>query len=87
MKPLHIHIISQDFDSPALKTKKHYLSFTSGFFLPAKTVENELGWAGKLDINHAAYEGMLKGELVCHKCGSISKTIPALKAHLSSCSA
>lgn len=36
LHPLHIHIISQDFDAPALKTKKHYLSFTTRFFLTTK---------------------------------------------------
>ena len=28
--------VNQDFDSPALKTKKHYLSFTTSVFVPAK---------------------------------------------------
>lgn len=30
LQPLHIHIISQDFDSPALKKKQHWNSFTTG---------------------------------------------------------
>lgn len=32
MVPLHIHVISQDFDSKWMKTKKHWNSFTSAFF-------------------------------------------------------
>lgn len=30
---LHLHVISQDFDSPALKTKKHWNSFTTEYFI------------------------------------------------------
>jgi aprataxin len=33
MAQLHLHVISTDFDSPCLKTKRHWNSFTSGFFL------------------------------------------------------
>jgi hypothetical protein len=32
MKPLHLHVISQDFISPWLKHKKHWASFTSEYF-------------------------------------------------------
>ncbi|RLV95197.1 Aprataxin-like protein [Spathaspora sp. JA1] len=31
---LHIHVITQDFNSPRLKNKKHYNSFTTKFFVP-----------------------------------------------------
>jgi len=30
---LHLHVISQDFDSPFLKNKKHWNSFTSAYFV------------------------------------------------------
>lgn len=34
MRQLHLHIISKDFDSPCLKTRKHWVSFTNkDFFL------------------------------------------------------
>lgn len=34
LKQLHLHIISTDFDSPCLKTRKHWISFTNkDFFL------------------------------------------------------
>lgn len=29
---LHMHVISQDFDSPCLKNKTHWNSFTTDFF-------------------------------------------------------
>jgi len=40
--PLHIHIISQDFDSDCLKNKKHWNSFTTDFFISTLEVENIL---------------------------------------------
>jgi aprataxin len=33
MQRLHLHVISQDFNSPALKTKIHWNSFTTDFFI------------------------------------------------------
>ncbi|CAG0891710.1 unnamed protein product [Darwinula stevensoni] len=36
MSQLHLHVISQDFNSPFLKTKKHWNSFTSKFFLESQ---------------------------------------------------
>ncbi|KAK9793191.1 hypothetical protein WJX73_010586 [Symbiochloris irregularis] len=34
---LHMHVISQDFDSPQLKHKKHWISFNGTFFLQRKS--------------------------------------------------
>jgi hypothetical protein len=42
MDLLHAHIVSQDFDSSWLKTKKHWNSFASEFFLSAEFVLSEL---------------------------------------------
>ena len=30
---VHMHVISDDFISPCLKTKKHWNSFTTGYFI------------------------------------------------------
>lgn len=30
---VHLHVISQDFDSPCLKNKKHWNSFTTDYFI------------------------------------------------------
>lgn len=34
MQQVHLHVISTDFHSPALKNKKHWNSFTTEFFIP-----------------------------------------------------
>eukprot|EP00483_Globobulimina_turgida_P003139 UN03144 len=36
MNQLHCHIISDDLDSENMKNKKHFHSFTSNYFVPAK---------------------------------------------------
>lgn len=38
---LHLHVISKDFDSEFLKTKKHFNSFTTDFFIEAQST-NEI---------------------------------------------
>ena len=42
MKQLHMHIISQDFQSQCLKNKKHWNSFTTSFFLDAEQLIHSL---------------------------------------------
>ena len=86
--PLHIHILSDDMDSPAMKNKKHWNSFTSAFFVPLQTVIDTLSreseqqsMVHKLPPDYELEE-MLKGDLVCHKCAHSFPNIPQLKRHL-----
>ena len=51
MDQLHLHVISTDFCSPALKNKKHYLSITNDeFFVTANQVVESLKQDGKIDV-------------------------------------
>lgn len=88
MRQLHMHVVSQDFDSPYLKHKKHWNSFASPFFLDARQVADDVrvsGAAGPaLPCN---LEEVLKGELQCHRCSAAQATIPRLKAHIRGCPA
>lgn len=85
LRPLHIHIVSQDFDSPALKTKRHWNSFTTPFFLDLLQVETALQIHGKVTVRHEDAEALLKLSLRCHACGAVQKTIPDLKQHVKGC--
>jgi aprataxin len=91
LQQLHLHIISTDFDSPHLTTKKHWISFTNPeFFLDPQGVLRRLesgACANGLQLHKATKEALLKGELLCHLCRSIVKTLPALKVHISTCKA
>ena len=82
MSQLHMHIISQDFESSFLKTKKHWNSFTSNFFIDSYRIIDTLKTQGKIEFDRAKYEYLLKSDLQCHKCGCSLKTMPALKLHV-----
>ncbi|KAK9830245.1 hypothetical protein WJX72_010530 [[Myrmecia] bisecta] len=85
MRQLHLHVISQDFESACLKHKKHWNSFTTAFFRPISAVREELEREGRLALDKAVAEQLLKADLRCHRCRAACKTMPALKAHTSAC--
>jgi aprataxin len=82
MAQLHLHILTDDFDSSWLKSKKHWNSFTGPFFLHLDDVMLTLQQQGAIAVDRVAAEGLLKQDLVCHKCGQQVKNMPLLKAHL-----
>ncbi len=85
MSRLHMHVISQDFDSPCLKNKKHWNSFTTDFFIDADKVIEILKEAGRVDLDmKGVYEPMLKLPLKCHICHSLFPNLPKLKDHVKS---
>ncbi|KAI4331613.1 hypothetical protein MLD38_029787 [Melastoma candidum] len=47
MRQLHLHVISQDFNSPHLKNKKHWNSFNTAFFQDSVDVIEEVAKNGK----------------------------------------
>lgn len=81
MSHVHLHVISQDFDSPCLKNKKHWNSFTTDYFIESKDVLQMLQTDGKVSVTEGASE-LLKLPLRCHTCHRELSTIPALKEHL-----
>lgn len=85
MRQLHLHVISQDFDSLHLKNKKHWNSFTTKFFRDSVEVLEEVEKVGKVEINYD--KNILSMELRCHRCRSAHPNIPRLKSHISNCKA
>ncbi|XP_020267420.1 transcription factor bHLH140 isoform X2 [Asparagus officinalis] len=84
MRQLHLHVISQDFDSPHLKNKKHWNSFNTLFFRDSTDVIEEVEKSGEVTLND---ENLLSVELRCHRCRSAHPNIPRLKFHISNCKA
>jgi aprataxin len=85
MFPLHIHIISDDFNSESLKTKKHWNSFNSGYFLTLDNVIQHLETNENLNNlleSKAKLDDYLKEDLKCNKCNEKPKNMPKLKEHL-----
>ncbi|XP_037328473.2 aprataxin isoform X3 [Pungitius pungitius] len=83
MSQVHLHVISQDFDSPCLKNKKHWNSFTTDYFMESQDVIQMLETNGRVDVKEGTSE-LLKLPLRCHICRKDIPTIPALKEHLKS---
>ncbi|KAI4353391.1 hypothetical protein L6164_002345 [Bauhinia variegata] len=85
MRQLHLHVISQDFDSKHLKNKKHWNSFNTVFFRDSVDVIDEVSNHGKATLKDD--DKLLAMELRCHRCRSAHPNIPRLKSHISSCRA
>ncbi|KAL6901901.1 hypothetical protein ACP4OV_004777 [Aristida adscensionis] len=83
MRQLHLHIISQDFDSVSLKNKKHWNSFTTSFFRDSVDVIEEIEQHGSVTIS--SDDKVLAMELRCHRCRSAHPNIPKLKSHIAKC--
>ncbi|KAG6850541.1 hypothetical protein H0H93_012157 [Arthromyces matolae] len=89
MPHLHLHVLSADLRSDAMKSKKHYNSFHPklGFFLD---IDEVLSWfdaedsffKNQAELDPKTFEKLLKDDLVCFYCSSNMKNIPTLKAHL-----
>ena len=58
--PLHMHIISEDFDSTRLKTKKHWNSFTTSFFVSPQDLESALERFGTYTQDNSKMRMLLK---------------------------
>ncbi|KAH8980925.1 HIT-like domain-containing protein [Lactarius hatsudake] len=91
MEHLHLHVISSDLTAQALKTKRHYNSFSprAGFFVPLAEVRawfNDATATPQLAkmrrLAPEDYEPRLKRVFECFRCGQRGKNMPALKKHL-----
>lgn len=82
LSQVHMHVISDDFDSDCLKTKKHWNSFNTDYFISSSDVMSRLEEKGEVAYDRDRYMALLKQNLKCHKCDEELKTIPALKLHI-----
>ncbi|XP_071648549.1 aprataxin isoform X1 [Temnothorax longispinosus] len=83
MQRLHLHVISTDFNSPCLKTKYHWNSFTTPFFLYSSDVCRQLREEGEIKkVSPQKCTDYLQTKLKCHKCSTQPKNMPDLKRHL-----
>lgn len=81
---LHLHIISDDFQGPCLRTNKQYNSFASAFFLDPDMISRMVAQNGKVTIC-PGIESLLTEEMRCIHCEKFMKTIPDLRLHLTRC--
>ena len=81
MLHLHLHLISQEFESAGLKSKRHWNSFNTDFFLPIENVIAELKELGKVKKKDEL-ASCIELPLACHKCDLKPKRMRALKKHI-----
>uniref|UniRef100_A0A6B2LEA4 HIT domain-containing protein n=1 Tax=Arcella intermedia TaxID=1963864 RepID=A0A6B2LEA4_9EUKA len=84
MKPIHMHFISLDFSSEHLKTKKHWNSFTTEFFIPIENFILELEKSGKIEFPKEKYDPLLKGPIMSLDKAKVLPNMPSLKEYLNS---
>ena len=85
MYPLHMHIITNDFVSECLKTKKHWNSFNSKYFINLDEIIEHLKENETLDdllMSKELIEKALKSDLKCNQCTKVLSNMPKLKEHL-----
>lgn len=85
MENLHVHVMSRDRYSECLKHRKHYNSFSTGFFVDIDAfplAEDDPRLAVGKGLNSWAAKEMGK-DLVCWKCGkNFGNKFAELKKHL-----
>ena len=85
LTPLHLHIISSDFDSDCIKNKKHINSFTnSKFFVSPDVLEGHMQERGDVKVvvdTERANRILNSTPFSCFRCGVISSNVPQWKQH------
>ncbi|KAK1243582.1 hypothetical protein MKX08_001720 [Trichoderma sp. CBMAI-0020] len=78
MGHLHIHVLSRDMHSPAMKHRKHYNSFNTPFLVDVADFPLEGD-----DVRNSREEGFMRRDLVCWRCGrNFGNRFKELKEHL-----
>lgn len=85
---LHCHIISTDLESPCLKTKHHYLGFTTDFLVKVDALEDLLQGSDEAAVAADIARRIAVRDtapLACHSCRRVQPNMPALKHHIATC--
>ncbi|XP_023300907.2 aprataxin-like protein [Lucilia cuprina] len=83
MQRLHLHVISKDFVSDCLKTKKHWNSFNTALFLNYEDLCQQLQESGKVRrLDSETLKSLSNMDLKCNQCEFVAKNMPTLKQHL-----
>ena len=63
---LHLHIVSQDFDSPHLWKRHHWNTFNTEYFMDSSKVIKDIENDGKIEIDDVAYKELLTLRMHCN---------------------
>ncbi|KAM7363558.1 aprataxin [Cochliomyia hominivorax] len=83
MQRLHLHVISKDFVSDCLKTRKHWNNFNTALFLNYEDLFKQIQEFGQVKrLDSANLIALRNNELKCNQCEFVAKNMPTLKQHL-----
>jgi aprataxin len=87
LRPLHMHLMSLDLNTPYMKKKKHYNSFSTNFFLPGRNILRELETSGRVTsiLDRRSLEALEEGPMKCLWCEKPLSNMPEVKSHIPSC--
>lgn len=85
LRPLHVHVMTTDLTSEAVKTRRHYLSFATAFFVKADRVLAMLRGTGRVQFTEEELAAGGRGDLHCRWCDAAAPTLPGIKDHLTRC--
>jgi len=67
-KQLHIHIISDDFNSKFMKHKRQWNSFNTEYLIPIDHLIEQIDISGNVSIDERYYNNVINQGLQCPKC-------------------
>ncbi|XP_011212091.1 aprataxin-like protein [Bactrocera dorsalis] len=83
MQRLHLHVISKDFVSDCLKTRKHWASFNTKLFLYYQDVYALIKAGDRIQrLDKEIVQQLYASPLECNQCKFVGKNVPDLKRHL-----
>lgn len=87
LPPLHMHVMSLDLLSHQIRHKKHYNSYTSGFFLASKSVVHDVQMNDRVTVNQEVQrlEKLEKRRMECVWCGLHLGSVPEMRRHFPVC--
>lgn len=81
LRRLHLHVISQDFDSPRMRKKHQWNTFNTSFFIDSEEVMSTVEREGRVAINEQENEALLESRMKCNLCPALFDEINDLNRH------
>merc|ERR1711974_57033 len=83
MLQIHLHVVSDDFDSIYMKNKRHWNTFNTEFFVSPDLLIDQLKKQGHVQLDEVHYNTIIKQPLACPHCKVKIPRLPDLMTHLS----
>lgn len=82
MKRLHLHVVSQDFNSFRMRKQHHWNTFNTEYFMDSELVVATIEDNGHIDVQEEFYELLLQLQMRCNYCSILCSSMDELKSHI-----